>query len=158
MTAPQINTRAMARRRRIMRIANVPMRALLSLPFPTPLSRQLMLLHYTGHKTGTRYRQPLSYVRVDGQLLTPGGGVWTRSLADGQPVEVKIGGRRLRLRPELVADPGEVDVLLGQMAKANPAVARFVPLPRTPDGHLEPAPLRTALSHGFRVVRWHATD
>ena len=40
---------------RIFRIVNVPMRALLSLPVPTPLSRRLMLLHHTG--------------RVDGQAL-----------------------------------------------------------------------------------------
>jgi hypothetical protein len=150
-----MDARAAARRRRVMRVANVPMRAVLSLPFPTPLSGRLMLLEYTGHKTGKRYRQPLSYVRADDVLLTPGGGIWTRSLAGGRTVLVRIGGRRVQLRPELVSDPAEVNKLLTRMAALNPALVRFVPLPRAADGTFEPEPLRVALAHGFRIVRWH---
>ncbi len=37
---------AMRRRARIMRAVNVPIRAALSLPFPTPLSGNLMLVSY----------------------------------------------------------------------------------------------------------------
>ena len=55
---------AMRRRARIMRAVNVPMRAVLSLPFPTPLSGNLMLISYTGRKTGKAYRQPVSRARV----------------------------------------------------------------------------------------------
>ncbi len=45
---------------RIMAVVNVPMRVLLGLPFPTPLSGRLMLISYTGRKTGKLYRQPVS--------------------------------------------------------------------------------------------------
>lgn len=55
----------------IFRMVNVPMRALLSLPVRTPLSERLMLVYFTGRKTGKRYRQPVSYVRDSGTLLTP---------------------------------------------------------------------------------------
>jgi hypothetical protein len=58
----------MRRRARIMSIINVPMRRLLSLPFPTPLGRRLMLVTITGRKTGRVYRQPVSY-SVDGDTL-----------------------------------------------------------------------------------------
>jgi hypothetical protein len=54
------NEAAMRRRARIMRAVNVPMRAVLSLPFATPLSGNLMLVSYTGRKTGKAYRQPAS--------------------------------------------------------------------------------------------------
>ncbi len=57
-----VNQAAMRRRARIMRAANVPMRAALSLPFATPLSGNLMLISYTGRKSGKAYRQPVSYV------------------------------------------------------------------------------------------------
>lgn len=57
-----------------MRLLNVPMRVALTLPFPTPLSRRLMLVYLTGRRSGRHYRQPLSYVRDGDQLLTPGGG------------------------------------------------------------------------------------
>ena len=52
-----VNQAAMRRRARIMRAVNVPMRAALSLPFATPLSGNLMLIFYTGRKSGKAYRQ-----------------------------------------------------------------------------------------------------
>ena len=150
--------RPSARQARLMRMLNVPMRCVLGLPFRTPLSGRLMLLNYVGRKTGRHYRQPLSYVLDGNVLLTPGGGRWTLSLSDGEPVVVRIGGRDVRLRPELVDDPDTVERLLDVMAAKNPAVRRFMPLPRTADGRLEPEPLRNAIAYGFRVVRWHPVE
>lgn len=150
-----------ARQARVMRAVNVPMRAILSLPFPTPLSRNLMLLHYTGRKTGNAYRQPVSYAR-DGSdvskgtvLLTPGGGKWTLSLGDGKPVRLRLRGREVPARPELVTDAAEVDRLFGVIARENPQAAKFVPIPRGADGHFDPKALDLALRHGFCIVRWH---
>jgi hypothetical protein len=65
------------------------MRALLRLPFPTPLSARLMLISFTGRKTGKVYHQPVSYVRQGDTLLTPGGGNWKWNLRDGQPVHIQ---------------------------------------------------------------------
>src|SRR5215467_1575245 len=58
-------TRPLRRRiqARAMRVVNVPMRLLLRLPFPAPLGGRLMLVSYTGRKTGRSYHQPVSYVR-----------------------------------------------------------------------------------------------
>lgn len=145
---------AMRRRARIMRAVNVPMRALLSLPFATPLSGNLMLISYTGRKTGKVYRQPVSYVRDGETLLTPGGGRWTLNLADGRPVRVRLRGHGVTARPELVSDPAEVERLLGVIARKNPRAARFIPVPRRPDGRLDPDALGAALRHGFCIVRW----
>jgi hypothetical protein len=44
-----------------MRAANVPMRAALSLPFAIPLSGNLMLISYTGRKSG---RPAVGYVTL----------------------------------------------------------------------------------------------
>lgn len=145
------------RRARRMRILNVPMRAGLSLPFPTPLSRRLMLAYLTGRRTGRHYRQPLSYVRDGDQLLTPGGGRWTSNVVDGRPVLLKVGGRDRTARPEFIRDPGRVETLLDTIAQASPSTARFVPLPRTAEGRLEPVALEQAIHHGFGVVCWHLT-
>lgn len=139
----------------MMRVANVPMRAVLSLPFRTPLGGRLMLLNYTGRKSGKHYRQPLSYVADADVLLTPGGGNWTLSLSADTPVTVRLAGKDVQLRPELVGDPDEVGPLLQRMAELNPALTKFVPLPRAADGTFEPEPLRNAVAHGFRIVRWH---
>lgn len=90
MSAPKMDARSAARRRRTMRVANVPMRLVLSLPLPT----------------------------------------------NSWPI-----------RPR--------SALLVRMATLNPALIRFVPLPRAADGTFGAEPLRAAISHGFRIVRWH---
>src|ERR1700757_1398939 len=81
------------RQARIMRIVNVPMRAVLSLPFPTPLSANLMLVSYTGVKSGKAYLQPVSYARDGDTLLTPGGGRWTLNLKGGREGRRRLGRR-----------------------------------------------------------------
>jgi hypothetical protein len=143
---------------RLFRAVNVPMRAVLGMPFPTPLGKRLMLVYLTGRKTGRAYRQPVSYVRDGETLLTPGGGRWKLNLVDGRPTRVRLRGRDVLLRPELVRDPCEIDRLLGVMSSVNPAVARFVPIPKGEDGHYERARLAAAVRHGFRIVRWTADD
>jgi deazaflavin-dependent oxidoreductase (nitroreductase family) len=150
-----VNPAALRRRARIMRAVNVPMRVVLSLPVPTPLSANLMLISYTGRKTGKAYRQPVSYVRDGEALLTPGGGRWTLNLAGGRPVQVRLRGRQVPARAELVTDAAEVEQLLGVIARENPRAARFIPIPRRPDGRLDPDVLGAALSNGFCIVRWH---
>jgi hypothetical protein len=138
-----------------MRAINVPMRAVLGLRVPTPLGSRLMLAYLTGRGTGRHYRQPLSYVQDGDVLLTPGGGRWTYNVLDGRPVLLRLRGHDRTARPEFVRDPDRVEALLDAMAKASPGTARFVPLPRTPDGRLERDALQRAVEHGFGVVCWH---
>jgi len=143
------------RQAQIMRIVNVPMRAMLSLPFPTPLSANLMLISYTGVKSGKAYLQPVSYARDGDTLITPGGGRWTLNLKGGRPVRLRLRGRTVPARADLVGDAAEVERLLEVIAVENPRAMRFLPIPRRPDGRLDPDVLDTALKHGFRIVRWH---
>jgi deazaflavin-dependent oxidoreductase (nitroreductase family) len=149
------NPAAMRRRARIMRAVNVPMRAVLGLPVATPLGANLMLISYTGRKTGKAYRQPVSYARDGEVLLTPGGGRWTLNLTSDRPVRIRLRGRDVAARAERVTDPAEVERLLGVIAEKNPRAARFVPIPRRPDGRLDPDVLGAALRNGFCIVRWH---
>jgi hypothetical protein len=159
MTAfPDSAAAAGRRQARIMRVINVPMRAALSLPFRTPLSANLMLVSYTGVKSGKAYLQPVSYARDGETLLTPGGGNWTRNLGGHREVRLRFRGREVPAHADLVSDPGEVERLLGVIAAGNPRAMRYIPIPRRADGRLEPDALAAAISHGFRIVRWHLHD
>lgn len=134
---------------------NGPMRVLLKLPFRTPLSGRLMLVTFTGRKSGRRYEQPVSYV-VDGDvLLTPGGGRWRTNLRDGLPVRIRLRGEDVTARPEIVSDLDEVERALAVMTAANRAVASFVAIPRDASGRFDRDRLALAVRHGFRIVRWH---
>jgi hypothetical protein len=155
MTAFPDSAAAGRRQARMMRAVNVPMRAVLSLPFPTPLSANLMLISYTGVKSGKAYRQPVSYARDGETLLTPGGGRWTLNLKGGRKVTLRLRGRSVPAHADLVSDPDEVERLLEVIAAGNPRAMRFIPLPRRPDGRLDPDALASAVGHGFRIVRWH---
>ena len=143
------------RQARMMKIVNVPMRAVLSLPFATPLSGNLMRVDYTGVKSGRAYRQPVSYAPDGDTLLTPGGGHWTRNLKGGREVTLRLRGRRIPAHADLIGDPAEVDRLLGIIAGGNPRAMRFIPIPRLADGRLDPAAVAAAVQYGFRIVRWH---
>jgi len=155
MTTP--TRRPVGRRiqQRVFKVLNVPMRAVLGLPFATPLSGRLMLVFLTGRKTGKSYRQPVSYVRDGAVLLTPGGGNWKLNLPDGRPVRIRLRGTDVLARPEIVSDADQIERLLAVMTAANPMAGRFVAIPKGPDGRLDRARLDAAIRYGFRIIRWH---
>jgi hypothetical protein len=158
MTEP--STRPFFRRiqARAMRLVNVPMRLILGLPFATPIGKRLMLAFIIGRKTGKTYRQPMSYVRDDNTLLTPGGGKWKLNLINGQPVRLRLRGQDVLARPELVGDIDEVNRLLSVILAENPSAGSFVRIPKDPDGQLDREGLGNAIKYGFRIVRWHLKE
>jgi F420H(2)-dependent quinone reductase len=139
----------------IMRLVNVPMRRILALPFSTPLSKRLMLLHLTGRRSGRSYRQPVSYVRDGDSLLTPGGGNWKLNLDPGRPEWIRLNGRDVTARPDLIDDVDEIDKALMTLTAINPRIARFIPISRQDGGPFDRDGLINAVAHGFRIVRWH---
>jgi hypothetical protein len=145
--------RGIARRARLMRALNVPMRRILALPFSTPLSKALMLLYLTGRTTGKLYRQPVSYARDGDVLLTPGGGNWKLNLLEGQAIPVHLRGRTVQLRPEFVRDADAVEGLVRKMIAVNPRAAGFMPFVG-PGGEIDRARVETALEYGFAIIRW----
>jgi hypothetical protein len=158
--APGLTKRPLSRRlqARFFRVANIPMRRILGLPFATPLSGRLMLVSLTGRRTGKHYRQPVSYVHHGDVLLTPGGGKWKLNLIEGRPTGLRLRGHDILARPEIVSDIEEIERLLGVMTKANPMAARFVGIPKEADGSLDRARLANAVCYGFRIVRWHLDE
>lgn len=71
-----------------------------------PLSAGLMLIHVTGRRTGRRYTIPVGYQRDADDLTVMISKArrksWWRNYLDSAPVEVRLGGRELRGRAEVV--------------------------------------------------------
>jgi hypothetical protein len=131
------------------------MRRILALPFATPLSKRLMLLYLTGRRSGRSYRQPVSYIKDGDSLLTPGGGNWKLNLEPGRPERIRLGGLDFTARPDLIDDVDEIDSVLMTMTAANPRTASFIPIALRDDGPFDRDGLINAVTHGFRIVRWH---
>jgi len=82
-----------------------PMRGVLGLPFRTPLSKQLMLVHHVGRKTGSSVTGSRSATCRWACAADPGGGRWKLEPARREAgATVRLLGRLVQLRPELRAD------------------------------------------------------
>jgi deazaflavin-dependent oxidoreductase (nitroreductase family) len=146
-------------RRRVFVVLNPVMRFLLRLPWRTPMHDRLLLLTFTGRKTGKRYSIPISYMEhTDGSLLAPGGGAWKWNLGEGREVSVLLRGRTRRASSEIIRDPSEIERLLPAMASRNPRVETFTGVPIDADGQPNPGRLRAALDDGFTIVRLRLDD
>jgi deazaflavin-dependent oxidoreductase (nitroreductase family) len=72
--------------------------ALLASPAHGLLSRDVLLMTWTGRKSGRRYTLPLSYVEQGGKLYLCTRGEssqWWRNLKGGAEVELRLRGRRV---------------------------------------------------------------
>ena len=93
---------------RVLHAINPFVAGILRSPFHRLLSRQLMLLTYTGRKTGKRYTIPVGYARDGQALLVFSSHPWWRNLGDGTPVEVLLQGRRFAGTAVPLKDPAVV--------------------------------------------------
>jgi hypothetical protein len=77
---------------------------------------------------------------------------------EGRAERIRLRGRDVLARPEIVDDIEDIDRLLVTMTQANPMVSRFVGIPRGSDGGLDRDRLQAAVRYGFRIVRWHLDE
>ena len=73
-------------------------------------------------------------------------------------MRIRLRGRDVLARPEVITNPDDVEQLLGVMIEANPMAGRFVRVPREPDGRFDREKLEAALRYGFRIIRWHVEE
>src|SRR3989441_10643715 len=109
------------------------------------MSGQLMLLSFTGRRTGRSYTTPVSYVREGTTLLVPGGGAWWKNLTSGT-ARVRLQGTWHVVTPELIREPVALSAVLGRMLAINPAIAGFTGIRPGSDGR----PLAESLDREWR--------
>jgi hypothetical protein len=75
-------------------------------------------------------------------------------LKPSECVRLRLRGRDVLARPELIRDVSEVERLLRRMQSVNPRVTSFVPVCGS-RGEIDHARLLTAINYGFALIRWH---
>ena len=99
----------------MLRVVNPVVRTLLKSRLHGVLSRDMMLLHVTGRRSGRVYVVPVGRHEHHGQLVASAGGAWRRNLVGGAALEVTLDGRRRRADGELVDDPEVVAEIFGDL-------------------------------------------
>jgi hypothetical protein len=121
----------------VLAVMNPIVRTVLRSPLHRAFSKDLMLLHVTGRRSGRVYVVPVGRHEHRGQLVASAGGSWRRNLRHGADLEVTLDGRRRHAYGELVEDPQEVaevfrDMLADEGIKRAPRLGLQVNVKRAP--------------------------
>ena len=133
-------------------------KVILKTPLHSLISSGVMLLTYTGHKSGRRYSVPISYTRdeEDESLWTVSlrKRTWWRSLRQGTPVTLRLKGQDRLASVDVFESAAEVEDGLRQLIALAPVYARYLEIAVAEDGQ----PTAEALSEAAQkriVVRFH---
>jgi deazaflavin-dependent oxidoreductase (nitroreductase family) len=135
-------------------LANRVVRGMLRTPL---LSRaagsRLVTLYIVGRKSGRRYTIPVAYTRDKDDLMigTPFG--WGRNLTTGEPVEIRLKGRRRQADVLVYKDEGDVVAAYAKMTRDNKAFANFNKIGFDPAGNPNREDLHLAWMAGARAFR-----
>ena len=115
-------------------VVNPLTRTLLRSPLHGIASAKLMLITFTGRRTGTRHTIPVQYAQDDEGIVVvvgwPEQKVWWRNLRGGGEVEVHVRGERIAAHAEALAgreDPDRVAAALRRYVARLPKAAKQAP-------------------------------
>jgi hypothetical protein len=88
----------------ILRLVNPILRSLLRTPIMGGARNQLMVVSFTGRKTGRKYSIPVSAHRIDNDLYALTAAPWKRNFRGGATAGVLLNGKSTTMRGELIED------------------------------------------------------
>jgi hypothetical protein len=138
----------------LQRLGNHIVRGLLRTPGVSRLAgSRLITLYIVGRTSGRRYTIPVAYTRSQGDLLigTPFG--WGRNLRTGEPVAIRLQGRRRLADVEVLTDERSVTDAYGVMCRDNHTFAKFNRIALDSAGHPDQGDLHLAWAAGARAFR-----
>ena len=117
------------------------------------IGRKLLTVHVVGRVSGRRYVVPVAYTRQDGALLIGTPFAWVRNLRTGEPVEIRLKGKRRMAEVEVLADERRVVEAYELMSRDNHNFAKFNRIAIAADGTPDNGDLHLAWAAGARAVR-----
>jgi deazaflavin-dependent oxidoreductase (nitroreductase family) len=120
----------------IIEVGNVFMKTILRSPLHGLASQNVMLITFTGRKSGKTYTTPVNYVR-DGEgliVLSHEDRTWWRNLRGGAPISVRLQGQELTGTGEVFEEPEAVAAGLLTLAQRSPSFQRYLNIELTSEG------------------------
>jgi hypothetical protein len=144
-------------------MVNRVIRGLLRTPLLCRLvGKRLITVYLVGRKSGRHYAIPVAYTRRNTTLLIGTQFAWARNLRTGEPVHIRLAGKRRSADVHVVADETGVVEHFASMARDSHQFAKFNNIrldqrgnPRPDDLHRAWGPLALRLiSVRVRPVWW----
>ncbi len=116
-------------------IVNSAMKFVLRSPMHGMVSNSILLITFTGRKSGKTYTTPVSYSQHGDQVLVFTHGAWWKNLRGGAPVTLRIRGRDVQGLAEPVAEDKEAVARgLVEHLKSVPGDAKYYGVTLDPAG------------------------
>jgi deazaflavin-dependent oxidoreductase (nitroreductase family) len=121
-------------------------------PFHKLVSNSMMVVTYTGRKSGKLFDVPVDYSRQDNVLFTISlrHRKWWRNLRGGAQVHLRLQGKDVQALATVSADDQSVAAYLMDLVRRNPVYARFLQIGCNMDGN--PVPTDALRAAEKRVV------
>lgn len=134
-------------------VVNRLTRGLLRAPLLSRVAgKRLITIYLVGRKSGRHYAVPVAYTRRNGSLLVGSQFAWARNLRTGEPVHIRLAGKRRPADVRVLTDEAGVVEHLAVMAKDNHQFARFNRISLDQSGNPVPEDLHLAWTAGARVA------
>lgn len=114
--------------------------------------KRLLTVYLVGRKSGRHYAVPVAYTRRNGTLLVGTQFAWVRNLRTGEPVHIRLAGKRRSADVHVVADETGVVEHLALMAIDNHQFAKFNKIGLDQRGDPSPDDFHLAWAAGARVA------
>jgi hypothetical protein len=135
-------------------LANRIMRGLLRTPLVCrSVGKRLVTVYIVGRTSGRHYPVPVAYTRHNGALLIGTAFGWGHNLRTGQPVDIRLRGKRRPADVEVFTDEAGVVERYALMARDNHTFAKFNKIGFDPAGNPSAEDLHLAWAAGARAFR-----
>ena len=114
---------------------------------------RLITIYVVGRKSGRRFAVPVAYTNHDGHLLVGTPFPWARNLRTGEPVDLRLRGRRRTADVTVITDEAGVVSDYAIMARDNPQFARFNNISLDDTGQPNATDLHLCWLAGARTLR-----
>ncbi len=135
------------------RVLNPLFGLVLRSPLHGLVSKRLLLLTFTGRKSGKRYTIPVGYGQADNTLLLGTQSRWKHNLCGGVPVKVRLRGRQRAGTAEVIDDEAGLAEAYRTMLDVAPDYGRIVGVRLDPDGRANPDAVARVRQEGHVVIR-----
>ncbi|NUR25860.1 MAG: nitroreductase family deazaflavin-dependent oxidoreductase [Kribbellaceae bacterium] len=116
------------------------------------VGKRLLSVYLVGRKSGRHYVVPLSYTRTDDSILIGSEFGWIRNLRTGEPVDIRLQGKRIPADVRVITDEDGVVDHYATLASNNHQWAKFNNITLDQTGNPNVDDLHLAWSAGGRAI------